>query len=293
MDMLYKNKMRLVFGIMIIPFLLMFILHIGIALGNYFSISINVESISSKDWFMFFASYLGGTMTLIGVLFSISYERKVQQYNNVIQDIDKEKIQLSILINKLDVFLPTKIIKQFASLPIQQEGYNSNDIAVLRKWIADELAGVFKSKREMLLLTYICSTNNACNVCANKCDLVTVKPQFEQLYNKIADEIYALLQEIDVYIDNESSNIRYKCLIILCKQRNGRTEQLEKKQKYIDEIKEYQSKIVDTKEQLDSIMSKCTQIAQYNAKEMWELNNLAISYISIRKQNAWKIIEDK
>ena len=55
-------------GIVAAPFVLMLFLHIGIAVGQYFKIDINVPNIAAADWFMFAGSYLGGAMTLLGYI---------------------------------------------------------------------------------------------------------------------------------------------------------------------------------------------------------------------------------
>ena len=293
MSVYNRNKIILLASIIVIPLVLMFILHIGIALGNYCHVSISIEDVSSKDWFMFFGSYLGGVMTLFGVLYTLNYEQKEQQYHLVIDELNNEKTKLAFLINKLDVFLPIKIIQHFTSLPIQKEGYNSNDLAALKKWIIDELDNVFRLKRELLLLTYMCSEDMECSLCEHKCNLVIIKTKFQKIYTEIADEIYMILQDINDYINVESNNVRYKSLIILCKQRNELAEKIGEKQIYVDEIKKYESKIVDTDEQVKIITSKSIEISHYNEKEMWELTNLAISYIDIQKQNALKIISGK
>lgn len=60
--------------ILIAPFFLMFCFHIGLALGAYFGISINADDISTKDWFAFAGSYLGGVMTLIYVHLKDSHQ---------------------------------------------------------------------------------------------------------------------------------------------------------------------------------------------------------------------------
>lgn len=41
--------------VLAVPFILMFCLHIGIALGNYFGININVPNVDASTWFVFAA----------------------------------------------------------------------------------------------------------------------------------------------------------------------------------------------------------------------------------------------
>ena len=66
-------------AVVVIPFILIFCLHIGIALGNYFGININVPNVDASTWFLFAGSYLGGVMTLAGVMITLKHERKIHQ----------------------------------------------------------------------------------------------------------------------------------------------------------------------------------------------------------------------
>lgn len=92
--------------IVAIPFILMLCLHIGIALGNYFGITINVPNVDASTWFTFASSYLGGSMTLVGVMFTLRYERKVQHYEETLRNIEIEKDKLGRAICELNIFHP-------------------------------------------------------------------------------------------------------------------------------------------------------------------------------------------
>ena len=80
-----KNKLSKWWFLVVlaIPFFLMLCLHIGIALGNYFGININVPNVDASTWFIFCGSYLGGTMTLAGVMITLKHERSIHQYEKV------------------------------------------------------------------------------------------------------------------------------------------------------------------------------------------------------------------
>lgn len=145
MDNLLKMKKKLyMLTLIVIPLILMFLLHMCIAIGEYFDISINISNVFAKDWFLFYASYLGGCMTLVGVIFSISNERKLNQFQISMEAIEKEKIQLASLINQINVFLPVTILQHFLGLAILKDGYDAKEIAMLRKMIIDGLNDVFK-----------------------------------------------------------------------------------------------------------------------------------------------------
>lgn len=156
MDNLLKMKKKFYMLVLIIlPLTLMFLLHMCIAIGNYLNISININNVFAKDWFMFYASYLGGCMTLVGVIFSMSNERKLSQFQIGMEAIEKEKMKLASLINQINVFLPVTILQHFLGLAILKDGYDAKEIAIIRRMIIDELNNIFIAKREMLLLTSI------------------------------------------------------------------------------------------------------------------------------------------
>ena len=87
-----KNK-RLwwwILGIATAPFILMLCLHLGLAIQQYFRFNINVPNVEAADWFMFAGSYLGGAMTLLGVIVTLKYERRLNQHQQRIQSSEKE-----------------------------------------------------------------------------------------------------------------------------------------------------------------------------------------------------------
>ena len=51
--MLDKLKKHWVWAVIATPFLLMFLLHFGIAVSEYTGINFNIEGINAADWFMF------------------------------------------------------------------------------------------------------------------------------------------------------------------------------------------------------------------------------------------------
>lgn len=285
MDNLLKLKKRLyMLTLIVIPLILMFLLHICIAIGTYFNVSININNVFAKDWFLFYASYLGGCMTLIGVIFSISNERKLNQFQIGIGTIEKEKIQLASLINKINVFLPVTILQHFLGLAILKDGYDAKEIAILRKMIIDGLNDIFIVKREMLLLTSIYMPfADGCDS-KQQGDLLAMQHQFQKIYELVVDDIYKCLQSIDAYISIENNNIRYKCMIILCKQRDDLANRIGEKEKCKDERAMYESKIVDTTEMINEITATARKIMLYNEKEMWELADLSVNYTNYKSE---------
>lgn len=96
--------------VIVIPFLLMFCLHVGIALGSYFGININVPNVDASTWFIFCGSYLGGTMTLAGVMITLRHERSIHQYEKALESIEKERNGLGKVICELNLFAPSILL---------------------------------------------------------------------------------------------------------------------------------------------------------------------------------------
>ena len=283
MDNLLKMKKRFyMLVLMILPLTLMFLLHMCIAIGNYLNISININNVFAKDWFMFYASYLGGCMTLVGVIFSMSNERKLSQFQIGMEAIEKEKMKLASLINQINVFLPVTILQHFLGLAILKDGYDAKEIAIIRRMIIDELNNIFIAKREMLLLTSIYIPFADVYDSKQQGDLLTMQHQFQKRYELVVDDIYKCLQSIDTYINIENNNMRYKCMIILCKERDDLANRVGEKCK--DERVMYESKIVNTTEMINEITSAARKIMLYNEKEIWELTNLSINYTKYKSE---------
>lgn len=106
--------------------------------------------------------------------------------------------------------------------------------------------------------------------------------QFQKRYELVVDDIYKCLQSIDTYISIENNNMRYKCMIILCKERDDLANRVGEKCK--DERVMYESKIVNTTEMINEITSAARKIMLYNEKEIWELTNLSINYTKYKSE---------
>ena len=150
--MKYKVSKRWILIVIFVPFILMLCLHIGIALGNYFGININVPNVDASTWFIFSGSYLGGTMTLVGVMITLKHERSIHQYEKSLESIGKEKDNLGKAICELNVFAPSTLYQRFNSLHIARDGYNSAEIASIRQQLAEEMQKINKAKLEIMFL---------------------------------------------------------------------------------------------------------------------------------------------
>ena len=62
--MIGKLKKHWVWGVVAAPFVLMILLHLGIAIFEYTGFNFNIQGVDAPDWFIFAGSYMGGVMTL-------------------------------------------------------------------------------------------------------------------------------------------------------------------------------------------------------------------------------------
>lgn len=284
-----KKSMWLIAVVVALPFIVMLGLHIGIALGNYFHININVPNIKAADWFMFFSSYLGGSMTLIGVTITLQYERNIHKYEKLLENIDKEKDELGKAICELNLFAPSTLYQRFNSLQITSTGYNSAEVAAIRQQLAEEMQKMNAKKIAIMLLTDIYAMTIECASCKKPCRVQTILPEFQKTHEEICEKIYNVLCTIDTYVVTCENNAINQALIKNYNQINQQL-QLSGKSPQYDEavIKECKSKIVDVKPQQEEINKDIIEICNYNKDKIQQLIGLAREYIFIKKQNASK-----
>lgn len=166
-------------AVVLIPFILMFGLHIGIALGNYFGININVPNVDASTWFLFAGSYLGGVMTLAGVVITLKHEQKLHQYEKSLDNIDKEKERLGKAICELNMFAPSILYRKFMVIQPTQDGYNPTEIAAIGANILEEMAKINKLKQETLFFTDIYTMTAGCK---KACRIKEILPEFQKIY---------------------------------------------------------------------------------------------------------------
>lgn len=272
-----------------IPFFLMFCLHIGIALGNYFGININVPNVDASTWFIFCGSYLGGTMTLAGVMITLRHDRNFHQYEKSLESIDKEKEALGKAVCDLNIYAPSTLYQQFHSLHITSEGYDPAEVAAIRQQLSEEMRKINALKLETMFFTDIYAMTAKCSSCKMPCKIQTILPEFQKTYEKVGSKIFELLQMIDSYVSTSFSNGLYRALVINCQQSNQQHQALGQPPKYDEtEIENYKNKIIDTDPQRAKILSAMDEVSKYNQSEIQQLSALAREYISVKQQNAYK-----
>jgi hypothetical protein len=286
-----KNKLSKWWFLVVlaIPFLLMLCLHIGIALGNYFGVNINVPNVDASTWFIFCGSYLGGTMTLAGVMITLKHERSIHQYEKVLDSIDKEKDALGKAVCNLNIFAPSTIYQRFNSLRITNEGYNSAEVAAIRQQLAEEMQKINAAKLEAMLFTDAYIIPAGCTNCKTPCRIPTILPEFQKTYEKVENRTFTLLQMIDSYIVICNQNALRKALIANCQQANQQCQAFGQPPKYDEsEIKRYENEIINTESQQNEIIVAITEIGKYTQMEIPQLTALVREYVAVKQKNAYK-----
>lgn len=286
-----KNKLSKWWFLVVlaIPFLLMFCLHIGIALGNYFGININVPNVDASTWFIFCGSYLGGTMTLAGVMLTLRHERNIHQYEKSMDSIEKEKDALGKAICDLNVFAPNTLYQQFNSLYITSKGYDPAEVATIRQQLSEEMRKINALKLETLFFTDIYAMTAGCSACKKPCRVQSILPEFQKIYEKVGSKLFELLQIVDAYVVVSVSNALYQALITNCQQSNQRHQALGQPPEYNEaEIEIHKNKIIDIEPQRENLLALMNEVSKYNQNEIQQLSALALEYIATKQQNAYK-----
>lgn len=275
--------------VLAVPFVLMFCLHIGIALGNYFGININVPNVDASTWFIFCGSYLGGTMTLAGVMITLRHERNIHQYEKTMDSIEKEKDALGKTICNLNVFAPSTLYQQFNSLNITSKGYNPAEVAAIRQQLSEKMRKINALKLETMFYTDIYAMTVECSACKKPCRVQSILPEFQKIYEKVGSKLFELLQMINAYVVVSVSNASYQALATNCQQSNQLHQALGQPPEYSEaEIEIHKSKVIDIEPQRKNLLALMEEVSKYNQNEIQQLSALAREYIAVKQQNASK-----
>ena len=275
-------------AIIFAPFFLMICFHIGLALGAYSGINFNADDISTKDWFMFAGSYLGGVMTLIGVTITIRQERRNQRYEDSLSNIEREREHLGAAISGINTIIPKTIYQRYINLPVTPEGYNSSDVSSIIQSIDQERETINKIRMEAIFFTDIYDSAS-CKICNNVCSLKEIRLEFQKIYDEIAKQLFDIYLKIEKYITVNEGNIVNKKMVANFRQMNKILLEEGKPPMY-DElaIKEYESRIIDIQPMQGEILQILKEICDLNQREIVQLTGLAKGYIAVKRQNAEK-----
>lgn len=176
-----KLKKHWVWGVITAPFLLMFLLHLGIAVSEYTGFNFNIEGINAADWFMFAGSYLGGAITLGGVVLTLKHEQKVHQHQISIEAINREKELLVSAISKLDFSSISIIYNYFRELEITNTGYRGVEVTEIQRRISEIQRTV---NEQLIVITanteVYANMTQQCSGCKTPCGLSKPAENFEK-----------------------------------------------------------------------------------------------------------------
>ena len=260
-----KNKKSLWWIVVIIalPFVIMFGLHIGIALGNYFHVNINVPNVDAASWFMFFGSYLGGVMTLVGVMITLRHERKIHQYEYSIDKIGKESEEIGKLICDINLLAPSTLYTQIVEMRAASPIVSASDLIELRVHITEEMHKVLIAKTELEFATDIYLMVKNCAACKTSCRIQEIAPKFIETYDLIGSKIYDTLSKMNNYILAIERNQACKSAGL-------------------------EHQVVDLTAHQNEISTAIEEIAKFNQNEIQQLIGMGREYVEQKKQNAYK-----
>lgn len=275
----------------VIPVALMGVLHIGIALGQYFGININVPNVDASTWFMFCGSYLAGAMTLGGVILTLKHERNVNQYQISIDAINKERELIICAICELDIHCFSSIYNHFLELETTNTGYRGTDIAEIQRRIFEKQR-ILMQQMIVLRGSTELHTNISLQCSGGKTPdgLSKVHEQFQEIYNRVASDIYDTLSFLASHVQYSELNALKDFRIRMYQTENEQCKEKNKPLPYSEQDieKERSSKEEIAKKLLkdrDNLKISSDRMAAYTQKEIPQLVDLTKEYYNIRVNN--------
>lgn len=256
----------------------MLLLHIGIAISNYTGLNFNIKGVNAKDWFIFAGSYLGGVLTLGGVVLTIKNERRVHQHQIKMDEIRKEKEILVNAVSNLDVYSVSIFYNFFLDF-LETENCNNNFAELYKR--------IFETQKDLNTQKIIVHANtdvfslaqSQCVGCKAPCGLPKVCEQFSETYDRVFHDIYGNLTFLYTYITEYEKNLQIDENII--KRQSENTQKLSefpenknlKKQKY--DVSQYDIKLREAMQRM----------SKYVLRELPQLIGYIKAYESIRIKN--------
>lgn len=288
--MLDKMKKHWVWGVVAAPFLLMVFLHLGIALSEYTGLNFNVEGINAADWFMFAGSYLGGAITLGGVVLTLKHERKVHQHQISIDAINKEKDLLVRAISELDFYSVSIIYNQFRELEITNTGYRGVEVAEIQRRISEIQRSL---NEQMVVITadteMYADMTQQCSGCKTPCDLSKICGGFREIYDRISKDIYETLSLLSQHVEQCEVNVMKDAVIRQYQLENAQCTQGQPLPHPPEELRIAESLKTDVSQNITKLQESTNRMAGYNQKEIPQLINLVRQYYMIRSKNAERV----
>ena len=239
---------------------------------------------------MFAGSYLGGAMTLFGVIITLRHERKLHQHQLMIESIEKERERLFAIISKLDVFAPSACYLDFVSVTCIKDWNKRSDLPDVRRRITEARRQLNQSNQELLLGTDICNKPADCAKNDQLRRLSEVRAEFQEVYTYVNRSLFDTLQSLELHIVDQYKNAvldemiyTYRETIDLCKEHGHPCQYRE------EDIENLQNQKKDLADQREKLEERLNDILSMNQKEMVRLINLVREYCTLRIQNAERI----
>jgi len=169
--------------IAILPFAIMILLHIGIFINKLTNINFNIPNISAADWFIFAGSYLGGVITLGGVILTIKHERTINLKQVRLSEVFQEKEKLGEILSKVNLYAPEAYYQEYSSITETQS--SNENLSSIRKALVEEKGILSSLRNEFIFSTNVWINAKAYNESEQKCELNMVSHEIVELYNKI------------------------------------------------------------------------------------------------------------
>lgn len=288
--MLDKLKKHWVWAVIATPFLLMFLLHFGIAVSEYTGINFNIEGINAADWFMFAGSYLGGAITLGGVVLTLKHERKVHQHQISIDAINKEKELLVGAISELDFHSIPIIYNHFRELEITNTGYRGVEVAEIQRRISE----IQRSANEQLIVItanteIYANMTQQCSACKTPCGLSKTCGEFREIYDRISKDLYETLSLLSQHIEQCEINVMKDAVIRQYQLENAQCAPGQPLPHSPEELRMAESLKTDVSQNITKLRESTNRMAGYTQREIPQLINLVREYHIIRSKNAERV----
>lgn len=288
--MLDKLKKHWVWGVVAAPFVLMILLHLGVAIYEYTGFNFNIEGISAANWFMFAGSYLGGAITLGGVVLTLKHERKIHQHQISIDAINKEKELLVHAISELDIHSLSALYNHFLELEMTNTGYRGVDVAEIQRRISE--------KQRVLNQWMIIVTANTdmyadislqCSGCKTPCGLSKTCEQFREIYDRVTKDIYDTLSLLNLHIEQCEANALRDVIIRQYQAENAQCVPGQSLPHTSEKLRIAESLKTDVSQNKVKLQENINRVAGYAQKEIPQLVNLIREYYIIKSKNAERV----
>lgn len=270
-------------AIPLLPFIVMFLLHLSIAWSEYTGWNVNITNIDAKDWFMFFSSYLGGSIALIGIILSIKHGMNLHNHQVANARLENERLVVAQSISRLNVQEPISILKFFMSLN-ENANISKSEMIMLNDRIYQLQHEINYSRVNIFISSGITIINPNCSICKDPCGLKTIIPDFSNEYESLTMTLHETSNKLSKFMSDGIQNNKLLLEIIRLKSENTNNPLLHSN----DKIQSLHEKIKNLNNDIQKLLELCEKCAQMSEKEITKLISLSIRYFIQRQENAKK-----